>query len=75
MTLEEQLTEAEDIKELVVTGLKNNVSSGSLLGYTTNGTKVVYEGATATYKLKRELEKEISHIQSLIMNNKRLNYV
>lgn len=64
MTLSEQLTEAQELKDLILTGLKNNASAGSLLGLTTNGTKVVYEGATATNKLLNEYNHKIATIKS-----------
>jgi ABC-type uncharacterized transport system substrate-binding protein len=72
MTLEEQLAEKNTIKTALLAAMTDNVDSGSLLAYTTNGTKVVYEGATATYKLIRELDGEIAQITSLINNNIRL---
>jgi len=72
MTLEEQLVEKNTIKTALLVAITNNVNSGSLLAYTTNGTKVVYEGATATYKLLKELDGEIAQIISLINNNIRL---
>lgn len=70
MTLEEKLEEAKEIKDLLKTALKNNVSAGSLLGYTTNGTKIVYEGATATSKLLKDYNMDISQINSLIQNRR-----
>lgn len=72
MTLEEQLTEANEIKALILTGLKDNIATGSLLGYTTNSTKVTYEGATKTDMLIRRYNNDIAQLQSLIANNKRL---
>lgn len=72
MTLDEQLIETKEIKALLLQGLKNNISSGSLLGYTTNGTKVAYEGATKTSQLLREYNSDIAQLNSLIANNARL---
>ena len=72
MTLAEQLTEAEEIRALIKIGLTNNISAGSLLGYTTNSTKVIYEGATKSHKLLQEYSYEIAQLQSLINNNARL---
>jgi hypothetical protein len=66
MTLEEQLTEKEEIKALILNGVKNDISSGSLLGYTTNSTKVVYEGSTKTYNLLNRLNAEIATIKANI---------
>lgn len=51
MTLDEQLAEYKEIKDLLKSALTNNLSSGSLIGYTTNSTKIVYEGATKTNDL------------------------
>lgn len=66
MTLEEQLEEAIDIKNLILQGMKDNAGSGSLLGYTANNTKVTYEGATATKKLLNQLNHEIVTIEANI---------
>jgi hypothetical protein len=71
MTLEEQLTEYKELKELLKAGLSNNISAGSLLGYTANGTKVTYEGATRSHNLLKEYNYEIAQLQSLINNNAR----
>ena len=73
MTLEEQLAEKNTIKTALLTAMTDSVGSGSLLAYTTNGTKVIYEGATKTYKLLQELDGEIALLTSLINNNTRLN--
>ncbi len=66
MGLQERLTEAKEIRDIVLTGMKNNASSGSLLAYTTNNTKVTYEGATASKKLLNQLTNEISTIEANI---------
>ena len=66
MTLEEQLKEAIDIKNLILQGMKDNTGAGSLLGYTANNTKVTYEGATATKKLLNQLNAEIVTIEASI---------
>jgi len=66
MTLAEQLIEAKEVKALVLQGMKDNASSGSLLGYTTNSTKVTYEGATKTKKLLNQLNAEIVTINANI---------
>jgi hypothetical protein len=69
MTLEEQLAEKQSIKALVLQGIKDNASAGSLLGYTTNNTKVTYEGATKTYALLNQLNAEITTIEANISKN------
>lgn len=66
MTLEEQLAEKKTIKNLVLQGMEDNASAGSILGYTTNGTKITYEGATATKALLNELNAEIVTIEANI---------
>lgn len=66
MTLEDQLVEKEAIKSLILQGMKDNASSGSLLGYTTNNTKVTYEGATKTNNLLNQLNAEITTIEANI---------
>lgn len=66
MTLEEQLAEAKTIKDLVLQGMKDNASAGSLLGYTANSTKVTYEGATKTKALLNQLNAEITTIEANI---------
>ncbi len=66
MTLAEQLVEKQTIKTLMLQGMEDNASSGSLLGYTTNSTKVVYEGASKTYKLLNQINGEIATIESNI---------
>lgn len=68
MTLEEQLAEAKEIKGLILQGVKDNISSGSLLGYTTNSTKVTYEGATKSYELLKRLKSEIATIEANIFH-------
>lgn len=66
MTLAEQLTEAKEIKALVLQGMKDNAGAGSLLGYTSNSTKVTYEGATTTKALLNQLNSEIVTIEASI---------
>jgi len=66
LTLEEELAESKEIKDLILQGLKDNISSGSLLGYTTNNTKVTYEGATRSYDLLKELKSRIATIEANI---------
>lgn len=70
MTLLEQLTEYEEIKTLLKSALKDNLSSGSIVGYTTNGTKITYENASKTNTLIREYNQLISHTE---MQIKQLN--
>lgn len=72
MTLTEQKTEYTEIKALLLTALKDNLSSGALVGYTTNGTKIVYEGATKTNLLIREYNQLIAHIEHQIVQ---LNFI
>ena len=72
MTLAEQLAEDIEIKGYILTGLKENIQAGSLLGYTANGTKVTYEGATKSSELIKTYNYNIAQSQSLINNNKRL---
>ena len=72
MTLEEQLTEYKELKSFALTGLKENIQTGGMLGYTSNGTKVTYEGQSKSNKLLREYNYEIAQLQSLINNNARL---
>ena len=55
MTLLEQLTEYEEIKILLKSALKDNLSSGSIVGYTTNGTKITYENVSKTNTLLNKL--------------------
>lgn len=64
MTLPEQLAEEKSLKTLLLTGLNNSVASQSLLGYTTNGTKVVYEGSTKTFNLLQQIRHRIAIIES-----------
>lgn len=72
MTLQEQLKEYQEIKDLILQGLKDNLKTGSLLGYTTNGTKVTYEGVTKTNELLREYNSLISTANANIsLANKR----
>jgi len=66
MTLSEQLVEANEIKALIKTAHTDNIKSGALLGYTTNNTKVTYEGATATYNLLKRVNAEIVTIEANI---------
>lgn len=72
MTLAEQLTEYKELKGFILTGLKENIQAGGLLGYTSNGTKVTYEGQTKSNELLKEYNYEISQLQSLINHNVRL---
>ena len=69
MTLSEQLIEKNGIKTLLLTGVKDDISAGSLLGYTTNGTKVTYEGSTKTYTLLNQLNAEIVTIEANVQRN------
>jgi hypothetical protein len=71
MTLEEQLTEKQEIKTILLQCLKDGGSNG-MTTYTTNGTKVIYESPTKTYKLMQEINGEIALLNSLISNNNRL---
>jgi len=64
MTLAEQLTEQEELKAIIKQGLINNASTGSVLAYTTNNTKVTYEGATESYKLLSVINQKIQTIKS-----------
>lgn len=73
MILEEHLIEAKDIKTLVLQGMKDNASAGSLLGYTANNTKVTYEGATVTKKLLNQLNHEIATIEANITHLKAIS--
>lgn len=73
MILEEQLLEAKDIKAIVLQGMKDSASAGSLLGYTTNNTKVTYEGTTATKKLLNQLNNEIVTIEANIAHLKAIS--
>ena len=66
MTLEEQLAEKQSIKDLILQGMEDNASAGSLLGYSANSTKVTYEGATKTYTLLNQLNAEITTIEANI---------
>lgn len=66
MTLSEQLTEYKDIKTLLLSALKDNLSSGSIVGYTTNNTKITYENASKTNTLIREYNQLISNIEMQI---------
>ena len=70
MTLLEQLTEYEEIKTLLKSALKDNLSSGSIVGYTANGTKITYENVSKTNTLIREYNQLISHTE---MQIKQLN--
>jgi len=64
MTLSEQLAEKKQIKALLLQAMTDNVNAGSLLGYTTNSTKVTYEGATKTNTLLNQLNAEITTIEA-----------
>jgi hypothetical protein len=72
MTLEEQLTEKQEIKTILLQCLKDSGSNG-MTTYTTGVTKVIYESPTKTYKLMQEIDGEIAQLTSLINNNNRLN--
>ena len=69
MTLAEQLVEKQEIKNLILQGVKDNIGAGSLLGYTTNSTKVTYEGATKSNTLLNQLNAEITTIEANIYKN------
>jgi len=64
LTLAEQLLEANEIKALVLQAMKDSAANGAMLAYTTSGTKVVYEGATKTHTLLKELNNEITTIKA-----------
>ena len=66
MTLADQLVEKKQIKAFVLKALTDNVNAGALLGYTTNSTKVTYEGATKTNSLVNQLNSEIVAIEANI---------
>lgn len=66
MALADRLIEAQDIKALLLTATKESLASGALLGYTTNGTKIVYESAVKTAELLRKLNDEIATIEANI---------
>lgn len=70
MTLDEQLAEYKEIKELLKSALTNNLSSGSLIGYTTNSTKIIYEGATKTNALIKEYNQLMAHAEFQISSLK-----
>lgn len=70
MTLDEQLAEYKEIKELLKSALTNNLSSGSLIGYTTNSTKIVYEGVTKTNDLIKEYNQLIATAEHQISSLK-----
>lgn len=66
MTLAEQLAEEIIIKEILLTGLQNNASVGSVLSHTTNNTKLTYEGATKTMQLLKESKSRIATLEANI---------
>lgn len=66
MTLDEQLAEYNEIKNLLKTALTGNLSTGALIGYTTNGTKLVYESVVKTNELLREYNSLISTAEANI---------
>ena len=66
MTLVEQLAEKNEIKTIILQGMKDNASAGSLLSYTANNTKVTYEGATKAYSLISKLNAEIVTLEASI---------
>jgi hypothetical protein len=66
MTLAEQLLEEQEIKTILLQAVKNNASVGAVLSHTTNNTKLVYEGATATMKLLRETNARIATLEANI---------
>ena len=66
MTLAEQLSEEKDIKEILLQGMKDNASVGSILSHTTNNTKLVYEGASKTMVLLKETNTRIALIEANI---------
>lgn len=70
MKLDEQLAEYKEIKDLLKSALTNNLSSGSIIGYTTNSTKIVYEGATKTNELIKEYNRLIATAEHQISSLK-----
>lgn len=66
MTLKEQKAEYTEIKQLLKTALSNNLSSGALIGYTSNNTKLTYTSVTETNKLIREYNQLIAHVEHQI---------
>lgn len=52
MTLQEQAIEYKELSELVKKALVDSYSAGAVVGYTTNGTKIIY---TTEEKLRKSL--------------------
>ena len=69
MSLKEDLVEANEIRALIKTAMKDNINAGMLLGYTTNSTKVTYEGATRSRILLRAYDSDIATIEANIQRN------
>ena len=69
MTLVEEL---EEQKTAFRSAMMNNANAGTVLGYTTNGTKMTYEGATKNRQVLKDIKYEIAQTQILISNNARL---
>jgi len=74
MTLQEQAIEYKELAELVFTALKSNYSSGSVVGYTSNGTKVTYSSQKEMMESLLNYRRLSAHANAQIAQLKFLGY-
>ena len=69
MTVEEQLADLELLRTALSTAIRENATSGTVLSYTSNGTKTTYEGASAAYNTLKKIDGEISQLKISLAHN------
>jgi hypothetical protein len=72
MTVEEQLADLELLRTALSTAIRENALSGTILSNTSNGTKIVYEGASVAYNTLKKIDGEISQIKISLTHNLKL---